>query len=425
MIQLYNPNTKGLEPLFENGKKREVSIYVCGITPYDTTHLGHAFTYASADILVRYLEFIGHSVRYVQNVTDVDDDILRRAGKTGEDWKVLGDRWTAHFIEDMIAINVRPPDHFPRATEVIPEIITTVSALIEKGVAYERNGSVYYEVRRNPDFGRLSGMDYEDMLATANERGNYPDDPNKRDPLDFVLWQAADPSRWTENEPRWVSPWGQGRPGWHIECSTMATKFLGETIDIHSGGADLLFPHHCCEMAQIEPLTGQPFVRFWMHAAMVRQEGEKMSKSLGNLVWARELLQHYSADALRLYMAGHHYAIEWSHDPGMLDWAALVAERIRSAAVVQGGPGTQFDPAPWELDFHAALSDNLNSPRVVSILDDLAVNILLAAQRGEGVAAAQEKMRAFAGVFGLVLDANGPGEEVARGWRRHLEKFTA
>jgi L-cysteine:1D-myo-inositol 2-amino-2-deoxy-alpha-D-glucopyranoside ligase len=267
-------------------------------------------------------------------------------------------------------------------------------------------------------------MDYDDMLATANERGNYPDDPNKRDPLDFVIWQAADPARWTEKEPRWESPWGQGRPGWHIECSTMSTKFLGETIDIHSGGADLLFPHHCCEMAQIEPLTGQPFVRFWMHTAMVRHEGDKMSKSLGNLVWARELLQNYSADALRLYMASHHYAIEWSHDPGVLDWASLVAERIRAATVAHSGSGAPFDPAAWELDFNAALADNLNSPRAVSILDDLAVNVLLASQRGEDLTSAQQKIRAFSSIFGLVLDSAGPDEEVVAGWTAHLEKFT-
>jgi len=423
-MQLYNPYTKGLEPLFENERGGDVTVYVCGITPYDTTHLGHAFTYASVDVLIRFLEFSGHTVRYVQNVTDIDDDILKRAALTGDNWKALGDRWTSHFIEDMISLNVRPPDFYPRATEVIPEIIQTVSDLLEKGAAYARNGSVYYRVRSFADFGRLSGMDYDGMLATANERGNFPDDPNKQDPLDFVLWQAANPQMWTEQEPIWDSPWGPGRPGWHIECSTMSTKFLGESIDIHSGGGDLLFPHHSCEVAQIEPLTGKPFVRFWMHAAMVRHEGEKMSKSLGNLVWARELLQHYSPDALRLYLASHHYSIEWSHDPGLLDWAAVAAKRALSAAVAHSGSGAVFDPDAWELDFVAALSDNLNAPRAISVLDDLAVNVLLASQRGEDVRKAQEKIRAFSNVFGMVLDAGGPEDRVAGTWGRHLKKFT-
>ncbi|MBC7292524.1 MAG: class I tRNA ligase family protein, partial [Thermoleophilia bacterium] len=256
----------------------------------DTTHLGHAFTYCNVDVLVRYLEYRGHQVLYAQNVTDIDDDILRRAAEVKENWKSLGDRWTAHFIRDMISLNVRPPDYMPRATEVMPEIINLVQKLVQTGVAYVAGGSVYFHIDAWPEYGKLNKLPRDEMLRIANERGNNPNDPNKRDPLDFVLWQAQAPG-----EPAWDSPWGPGRPGWHIECTAMAIKFLGETVDIHSGGADLAFPHHESEIAQAECATGRkPFARFWMHSAMVRYQGEKMSKSLGNLIMVDKLLQKWS-----------------------------------------------------------------------------------------------------------------------------------
>ena len=420
MIELFNPISRQLEPLLDDqaDKARPVTIYVCGITPYDTTHLGHAFTYTTADVLIRYLEYTGREVLYVQNVTDIDDDILRKAKELKGSWREIGDRWTTHFIEDMIALNVRAPEHYPRATEVIPEIVDTVSALIDRGVAYEKNGSVYYHVDSFAAFGALSCMDRETMLATANERGNRPDDPNKRDPLDFVLWQAAAPG-----EPTWESPWGPGRPGWHIECSTMSTKFLGETIDVHSGGGDLLFPHHCCEIAQIEPITGKTFVRFWIHAAMVRHEGEKMSKSLGNLVWARELLKTYSANAIRLYLASHHYEIEWSHDAGLLDWAALVAERISRAASCESGKAKAFDASEGVEKFKLAMESNLNTPKAIGILDDLSVEILLAAAGGADVRAAQVDLKAMGRVFGMMLDRGEDKDGVTALWKEHLKKF--
>lgn len=419
-MQLYNPLTKALEPFRPDAHPGDtLTVYVCGITPYDTTHLGHAFTYTNADVLIRYLEYLGFNVRYVQNVTDIDDDILRRAKKEGGDWLEVGNRWTRHFIEDMIRLNVRPPDHYPRATEVIPEIIQTVQALIDKGLGYAGDGNVYYHVDNYPTFGELACMDKSTMLKTANERGNNPDDPNKRDPLDFVLWQAQVPG-----EPAWDSPWGPGRPGWHIECSCMSRKFLGvDTIDVHSGGGDLLFPHHTCEIAQIEPLTGKPFVRFWMHAAMVRHEGEKMSKSLGNLVWARELLKTHSADALRLYLATHHYQVEWSYNAGLLNWAARVADRLRTAATHPCGDEALFDPTPWEEAFRAAMNDNLDSPSAIGVLDDLAVQILLAALAGRDVCNAQITLRTLSRVFGLTLDAPEPETRVTEGWQAHYQKF--
>ncbi len=416
-MKIYNPLTDQLETF--TPQRDFVSVYVCGITPYDTTHLGHAFTYNVSDILIRYLEYKGHTVRYVQNVTDIDDDILRKANEVGEDWLEVGNRWTRHFIEDLRNLNVRPPDHFPRATEVIAEIIETVSQLIEKGVAYEKNSSVYFSVDAWESFGELSKMNKAQMLPIANERGNNPDDPNKRDPLDFVLWQAHQPG-----EPSWDSPWGAGRPGWHIECSTMSTKFLGDTIDFHGGGSDLKFPHHECEIAQVEPVTGKrPFVRFWMHAAMVRHEGEKMSKSLGNLVMARNLLQEHTPDALRLYLAMHHYQIEWACDRGRLRWAERLTERLTTAATAPGGSGAALETAAYQAEFEAAMDNNLDTPTALGVLDELAVQTLLASQQGQDVREAQTLVRAFSKVFGLRLDAAQPEPRVIEGWTRHIQKF--
>ncbi|NUQ39599.1 MAG: cysteine--tRNA ligase, partial [Caldilineales bacterium] len=367
-MRLYNVLTHAIEPF---SAADPVRVYVCGITPYDTTHLGHAFTYTVFDVLIRYLEHRGHSVRYVQNVTDIDDDILRKAGEMGEDWIALGNRWTARFITDLQQLNLRPPDVYPRATEVIAQIVAGVTRLLQAGVAYENGGNVYFHIDAWPLFGRLSRLPRDQMLAIANQRGNVANDPHKRDPLDFVLWQAMKPG-----EPYWPSPWGPGRPGWHIECSTLAGHYLGETIDIHGGGGDLIFPHHECEIAQVEPVSGRPFVRFWMHAAMVYHQGEKMSKSLGNLIMARDLLRDYTADALRLYLASHHYRTSWCFDEALLQAARARAFAFDRALAVRSG--TQ--PAPPELldsiahaenRFHAAMEEDLDTPAALAALDDL------------------------------------------------------
>ena len=416
-MRFYNTLSRAVEP-FEP-RDGCVTLYVCGITPYDTTHLGHAFTYTSADVLVRHLESQGLAVRYVQNVTDIDDDIMRKAAEVGEDWRALGNRWTAHFIRDMQVLNVRPPDHYPRATDVIPEIVSAVSTLIERGLAYASGGSVYYHAAAWPSFGRLSHLPRSEMLPVANERGNRPDDPNKRDPLDFVLWQAQVPG-----EPAWDSPWGPGRPGWHIECSVMSTRFLGPTLDFHGGGGDLIFPHHECEIAQAEPVTGRtPFVRFWLHAAMVEHEGAKMSKSLGNLVMVRDLLQHCSADALRLYLGGHHYRQSWTHDAGDLAQADRLARKLRAAATAPGGSGEPLDVARAQADFTAALNDDLDTRSALTRLEGLAGDTLAAAQVGGDVRPAQALLRRLAGVFGVRLDAPGSDRRVVEGWSAHLERF--
>ena len=398
---------------------RPVTLYVCGITPYDTTHLGHAFTYTVADVLVRHLENQGMTVRYVQNVTDIDDDILKKAAEVGEDWRVLGNRWTAHFIRDMQAMNIRPPDHYPRATDVISEIVTAVGVLVARGLAYVSGGGVYYSVEAWPSFGRLSHLPRSDMLSVANERGNRPDDPRKRHPLDFVLWQPHAPG-----EPSWDSPWGPGRPGWHIECSVMSTRFLGPALDFHSGGADLVFPHHECEIAQSEPLTGHsPFVRFWLHTAMVEHDGEKMSKSLGNLVMVRDLLKQWSADTLRLYLARHHYRRSWSHDAGDLAQADRLAQHVRAAATVSGGGGEALDGTGAEASFTAAMNDDLDTQSALVRLEGLADEIVAAARADRDVRAAQALLRRLARVFGLRLDEPGVEPRVVDGWNAHLERF--
>lgn len=418
-MQLYNSMLQQTEP-FEVGQA-PVKFYVCGITPYDTTHLGHAFTYVVADVLIRYLEYRGRQVIYAQNVTDIDDDILRKAKEEGEDWRTLGNRWTAHFIGDMQALNVRPPDYYPRATDVIPEIIQGVLALLDVGLAYESGGSVYYRADAWPEFGKLSHLSRAEMLAIANERGNNPDDPNKRHPLDFVLWQVQAPG-----EPAWESPWGLGRPGWHIECSSMVSKYLGDTIDLHSGGGDLLFPHHECEIAQIEPVTGKkPFVRNWLHTAMVELDGEKMSKSLGNLIMVRDLLKENSADAIRYYLANHHYRQAWEHDASALRFATQAVTLIAGAAMLDGGAqGQALEAMPLVDAFVEAMESDLDTVTALEMLRRLAEQIQEAAAAGRPIASAQSELRKMATVFGLRLNDNAPEERVVTGWSKHLERFT-
>jgi L-cysteine:1D-myo-inositol 2-amino-2-deoxy-alpha-D-glucopyranoside ligase len=410
-MKLYNSKTQTLEEFTLPG--HAATLYVCGITPYDTTHLGHAFTYAAYDQLIRYLELKGLQVRYAQNVTDIDDDILKRAKKTSEDWRELGNRWTNHFIDDMIALNVRPPDYYPRATDVIPEIIHAVEELLRVGAAYMKNGSVYYEVSLDPGFGQLSHLLPGQMLSVANERGNHPEDPDKRAPLDFILWQAQAPG-----EPAWQSPWGPGRPGWHIECSTMATKFLGKTVDIHGGGLDLCFPHHECEIAQVTPfLDHHPYVRYWMHTAMVGYQGEKMSKSLGNLVMVDELMKSFSSDALRLYLASHHYRQAWSYDEKDLKKFQPLAGSLSQAVWVKSGRDDPLSPAGYGNEFSQSMENDLGTPGAVHALQGLAQAILQAAEGRRDVQAAQEMLRKYALVLGLTLGSDAPEPRVVKGWK--------
>jgi len=417
-MQLFNALSLRKETFAQVGDK--VTVYVCGVTPYDTTHIGHVFTYATFDILIRYLEYNGFPVLYAQNVTDIDDDILRKAREGHSDWRSLGNHWTTHFIDDSVALNIRAPEFYPRATDVIPEIVKAVQELISAGLAYESAGNIYFQVKSNPEFGKLSRLTYEEMLPIANERGNNPDDPHKYDPLDFVLWQAQAPG-----EPSWPSPWGPGRPGWHIECSTMSDKYLGQPIDIHGGGADLLFPHHESEIAQAECASGrQPFTRFWMHVGMVHYQGEKMSKSLGNLVMARDLLENgYQADAIRLCMSRHHYRQAWNYDQEELDEMVIQSGKLRQAVSVNGGNRQTLDSAQALLAFHAAMDDDLNTPLALAVLDQLADQILVGAQEGRDLAQAQEFLRITSNILGLQLSIEEPDAKIADGWRVHRKRF--
>lgn len=304
---------------------------------------------------------------------------------------------------------------------MIPEIMLAIDALCKAGVAYRAGGSVYFRVDAWPAFGALSGLSRQTMLQVANARGNDPHDPHKHDPLDFPLWQAQQPG-----EPAWASPWGPGRPGWHIECSTMARGLLGQTIDIHGGGADLVFPHHECERAQAESVSpSHPFVRYWFHTAMVRHAGAKMSKSLGNLVMARDLLHTCSADGLRLYLARHHYREAWEHDEHALAEAARLAQQVRAAAAVAGGPRTAMalETAALERAFTAALDDDVHTELAIQVVRDLADRILTAAHQGHNVAQAQQVLRACGHVLGLRLNATTPEARVVQGWDAHLVRL--
>jgi L-cysteine:1D-myo-inositol 2-amino-2-deoxy-alpha-D-glucopyranoside ligase len=416
-LKIYNTLSQSIEDF--NLHDDYVKLYVCGITPYDTTHLGHAFTYTSVDILVRYLEFKGYKVKYVQNVTDIDDDILRKASEVNEEWRELVNRWTAHFIQDMKTLNVRPPDYYPCATEMVTQIIDMVNKLLEAGVAYKAGGNVYFEIAKWKEFGKLCQLPYDEMLPIANERGNNPDDDNKKDALDFILWQAKAPG-----EPAWESPWGDGRPGWHIECSAMSTHFLGEVLDIHAGGQDLCFPHHEAEISQVEPISGEkPFVRCWMHIAMVYHDGEKMSKSLGNLIMVRDLLERFSPDALRIYLGRHHYRQSWSYDEDELLASQQLADDLQQVVTIDGGNGKVLNADSKLKDFVRALDEDLNTVQAMEILAKLVDEVKKGIRRGDCVSQAQQLIRKMGTIFGLRFDGNKPEKRVSNGWGKHLSRF--
>lgn len=338
---------------FEPGEV--VTMYTCGITPYDSSHLGHAATYLTYDVLQRRLRDRGHETRCVRNVTDVDDDILRKARELGIHYLDLAAEQIAVFEKSLDALGLIPAYSTPRATSAIGDIRRLIGATIDNGFAYESGGAVYFSVAAFGKFGAISGLDRTRMLELAAQHGGNPDDPKKHDPLDFVLWQPSAP-----DEPAWESLWGPGRPGWHIECSALAMRELEcETIDLHGGGADLVFPHHECEAAQSEAVTGAPFVRHWMHQAMVYMDGEKMSKSLGNLVFVHDLLEDYPADAVRLAVLAHHYRTEWTWHNDVLSVAMERLERWRLSGEGSGGLA----------EARAALDNDLDCPAALAAID--------------------------------------------------------
>ncbi len=404
----------------------EVKLYVCGPTPYAEAHLGHAMSYVTFDVLRRYLEYRGYRVRHVQNFTDIDDKLIQRAAETDQSVGALAERYIQEFLEDMDTLRVQRAHEYPWATREIPYMVEMIQALVEKGVAYAVGGDVYFRVQKVGDYGKLSHRTLEGMMAGARvEVGQQ-----KGHPMDFVLWKAAKPG-----EPSWDSPWGPGRPGWHIECSVMSHRYLGERVDIHGGGLDLVFPHHENEIAQTEAFTGvKPFVRFWVHNGLLQLDEVKMSKSLRNFVTVRVALERHGADALRLFFLGSHYRSPLAYSEERIAAAARSVERLREALRLPGKAGPPVDVGPYVQRFLAAMDDDLNTPQALAALFDLAREINRGREGGQDVAPAQERLRELAGVLGLTLESGQGTDHLAnqgfiellvetRGWLRQERRF--
>lgn len=333
-----------------------VLMYTCGITPYDATHLGHAATFLVYDVVQRRLIDRGHTVRCVRNVTDVDDPLFAKARELGVHYLDLAAGEEARFNRDMVALNALPVYSTPRASSAISDIRGFIGMVLDRGFAYVAGGSVYFDVSKSPTFGEVSHYSKEKMVELARQRGGNVDDPNKRHPLDFVLWHPS-----ADDEPAWDATWGSGRPGWHIECSALALRELGTTIDLHGGGSDLIFPHHECERAQSEAATGEPFVKHWMHVAMVFKDGEKMSKSLGNLVFVDKLRTEWDPRSIRLAVIEHHYRKEWEWNEELMP---RNHERLTAWKSSIGGSGSTILD-----DVRACLDDDLDTPSAIAAID--------------------------------------------------------
>ena len=358
-VRVYDSAAEALRPIAPGA---EATMYVCGITPYDATHLGHAATYVTFDILNRVLRDAGHSVNYVQNVTDIDDPLLERAAQTGEDWRDIAAREIALFRTDMTALRVLPPRNYIGAVESIPLVTEMISGLLEKGAAYALDGDIYFPVASTERLGQVSHADRATMLALSRERGGDPGRPGKKDPLDPLMWRVERPG-----EPAWPSPFGPGRPGWHIECAAIAVRYLAASIDIQGGGIDLIYPHHELGAAHAEIATGSwPFARAYVHQAMVGYEGHKMSKSRGNLVLVSRLRAAGTDPmAIRLALLGHNHRTEWE----WLDEDLAGAERRlvawRGAAALPAAPGAE----PLLAEVRGILADGLDTPRALRAID--------------------------------------------------------
>ncbi len=376
-LRLYNTLTRMLEP-FEPLVPGQVRMYTCGVTVYDLCHIGHARSALVFDVIRRYLEYSGYRVTLVRNFTDVDDKIIDRARELGIPWDALARRYIEAFYQDMDALGLRRGDVEPKATDHIPEMIRIIQMLVERGLAYAVDGDVYYAVRRFPEYGKLSHRSLEDLRAGAR----IEVDERKRDPLDFALWKASRPG-----EPAWDSPWGPGRPGWHIECSAMASKYLGESFDIHAGGEDLVFPHHENEIAQSEGATGKPLARYWLHNGFVTVHGEKMAKSLGNFVTIRDALARFSPEALKLLLLSTNYRgpLDYSESAvhgkaraltGIQDFLRAVSRLGAAPSPPEPAEASATGPSPEDLHpaeaaFRAAMDDDFNTARATGVLFDL------------------------------------------------------
>ncbi|ABO24377.1 cysteine--tRNA ligase [Shewanella loihica] len=366
MLKLYNSLTRQKEE-FKPIQPGKVGMYVCGVTIYDLCHIGHGRTFVAFDMIVRYLRYIGYDVNFHRNITDVDDKIIKRATENGESCDALTERLTQEMYHDFDALNMKRPDFEPRATQHMPEIIEMVERLLERDHAYiADNGDVLFSVASFPEYGRLSGQNLDQLQAGARVEV----DENKRDPMDFVLWKMSKPG-----EPTWDSPWGPGRPGWHIECSAMNSKHLGEHFDIHGGGSDLQFPHHENEIAQSCCAHDTPYVNYWMHTGMVMVDKEKMSKSLNNFFTIRDVLAHYDASTVRYFLLSGHYRSQLNYSEDNLKQAKAALERLYTALKgldlsVEAAPASEY-----VAKFKEAMDDDFNTPEAYSVLFDMAREI--------------------------------------------------
>jgi cysteinyl-tRNA synthetase len=395
-VKLYNTLSRQVEEFAPLGE--EVRIYVCGPNLYAPCHMGHAMSYIIFDVLRRYLEYRGYRVRHVQNFTDIEDNIILRARAQNRTIYDLAEEHIRLFFQQMDALNIQRAHVYPRATEEIPAMIEMVQGLLARGHAYQAGGDVYFRVLSLPDYGKLSGRHLDSLVAGARiEPGEA-----KEHPADFVLWKGA-----KEGEPFWESPFGPGRPGWHIECSAMSLKYLGQPLDIHGGGQDLIFPHHENEIAQSEAYTGQrPFARFWLHHGLMRlpESPEKMTRHLGNLVPIEEVLDRYGADAVRIFVLSSHYRSPLTYSEEALAAAKAGAQRLRLAATLEGGQEEPaLDASPFRSRFLAAMDDDLGTPQALATLFDLAREINRARNEGRRTEEAQSTLRELAGVLGLTL----------------------
>lgn len=395
IMKLYNTLT-GEADDFVPADGKCVKMYVCGVTPYSSTHVGHALSYVVFDVLRRYLEFLGYEVRHVQNFTDVDDKIIQRAKEQGMDASELAERYIEDFHRTMDAMNVQRAHVYPRATQEIPPIIETISDLVAKGYAYASGGDVYFRVTRSPGYGKLSHRTLDGMIAGAR----VEIDQHKEHSMDFALWKEA-----RAGEPAWDSPWGPGRPGWHIECTAMSTTYLGASIDIHGGGQDLVFPHHENEIAQSEASSGQePFSRYWVHNGLLRLGEDKMSKSLGNLVSVEEALEKYGADSLRLYFLSSHYRSPLQFSDEGCAAMERSADRLQHALSRNGASNDDpLSSLQYKTRFLEAMDDDLNTPRALAAIFDLARDINRAQDSGRSASEAQQSLRDLGSILGLTF----------------------
>ena len=393
----------------------EVTMYVCGINPYADAHIGHAMSYLFFDVVRRYLEFRGYKVKHVQNITDIEDNIIAHANELGVSVPELTQKYVERYDEDMEAMNVLPAHVYPRAMGEIDKMIEVVQGLVEKGFAYAVGGNVYFRVRNVPDYGKLSGRSLESMMAGARVEA----DEEKEHPMDFLLWKEAKPG-----EPSWDSPWGKGRPGWHIECSAMSLRYLGEQIDIHGGGQDVLFPHHENEIAQSESFTGKkPFVKYWLHNGLLKMhetDEAKMSRSLGNLITIREALEKYSADAIRLFVLSSYYRSPLTYSEETLEAAEKGAERLRQAASRARGESKgepQIDITAYYKRFTESMDDDFGTAQAIAALFDLAREVNRADETGLDTSEARGMLLELTGVLGLTLqepETSDLNEEVGK-----------